>query len=174
MMKLKSKRFCRGSFKFGNGGNSVKGGEKRCGNNDNTIISEIKWELRPGGMLVQKRETSGSSVGEGMITVRVSTVSECHDVSIESTSTFVLKKFWANFSGELKMILSLITSLEPREQRLLFKGKEREDYEYLHMIGVKDKDKVLLLEDPAIKEMKKLHRLAGTQQIGTPYCTISV
>ncbi|KAG4128629.1 hypothetical protein ERO13_D09G031700v2 [Gossypium hirsutum] len=164
MMKLKSKRFCRGSFKFGNGGNSVKGGEKRCGNNDNTIISEIKWELRPGGMLVQKRETSGSSVGEGMITVRVSTVSECHDVSIESTSTF----------GELKMILSLITSLEPREQRLLFKGKEREDDEYLHMVGVKDKDKVLLLEDPAIKEMKKLHRLAGTQQIGTPYCTISV
>ncbi|TYG52605.1 hypothetical protein ES288_D09G041500v1 [Gossypium darwinii] len=164
MMKLKSKRFCRGSFKFGNGGNSVKGGEKRCGNNDNTIISEIKWELRPGGMLVQKRETSGSSIGEGMITVRVSTVSECHDVSIESTSTF----------GELKMILSLITSLEPREQRLLFKGKEREDDEYLHMVGVKDKDKVLLLEDPAIKEMKKLHRLAGTQQIGTPYCTISV
>ncbi|KAK8335258.1 hypothetical protein V6Z12_A09G042200 [Gossypium hirsutum] len=164
MMKLKSKRFCRGSFKFGNGGNSVKGGEKRCGNNDNTIISEIKWELRPGGMLVQKRETSFSSVGEGMITVRVSTVSECHDVSIESTSTF----------GELKMILSLITSLEPREQRLLFKGKEREDDEYLHMVGVKDKDKVLLLEDPAIKEMKKLHRLAGTQQIGTPYCTISV
>ncbi|MBA0766879.1 hypothetical protein Gotri_015874 [Gossypium trilobum] len=164
MMKLKSKRFCRGSFKFGNGGNSVKGGEKRCGNNGNTIISEIKWELRPGGMLVQKRETSGSSVGEGMITVRVSTVSECHDVSIESTSTF----------GELKMILSLITSLEPREQRLLFKGKEREDDEYLHMVGVKDKDKVLLLEDPAIKEMKKLHRLAGTQQIGTPYCTISV
>ncbi|MBA0587127.1 BAG family molecular chaperone regulator 2 [Gossypium raimondii] len=164
MMKLKSKRFGRGTFKFGNGGNSVKGGEKRCGNNDNTIISEIKWELRPGGMLVQKRETSGSSVGEGMITVRVSTVSECHDVSIESTSTF----------GELKMILSLITSLEPREQRLLFKGKEREDDEYLHMVGVKDKDKVLLLEDPAIKEMKKLHRLAGTQQIGTPYCTISV
>ncbi|KAG8482929.1 hypothetical protein CXB51_024272 [Gossypium anomalum] len=164
MMKLKSKRFCRGSFKFGNGGNSVKGGEKRCGNNDNTIISEIKWELRPGGMLVQKRETSGSSGGGGMITVRVSTVSECHYVSIESTSTF----------GELKMILSLLTSLEPREQRLLFKGKEREDDEYLHMVGVKDKDKVLLLEDPAIKEMKKLHRLTGTQQIGTPYCTISV
>ncbi|KAL4333184.1 hypothetical protein GQ457_07G000870 [Hibiscus cannabinus] len=167
MMKLKSKRFCRGSFRFGNGGNGVKGGEKGCGNinnNNNNNISEIKWELRPGGMLVQRRETSGSSVGEGMITIRVSLVSQCHDVSIESTSTF----------GELKMILSLITSLEPREQRLLFKGKERGDDEYLHMVGVKDKDKVLLLEDPAIKEMKKLHRLAGTQQIGTPYCTISV
>lgn len=72
-----------------------------------------------------------------------------------------------NFSGELKMILSLVTGLEPREQRLLFKGKEREDSEYLHMVGVRDKDKVLLLEDPAIKEMK-LHALA------TPCRTISV
>ncbi|XWS32696.1 hypothetical protein CRYUN_Cryun22dG0012100 [Craigia yunnanensis] len=166
MIKLKSKRFCRGNFKFGSGGNggnrngssSAKGGEKGCGN----TISEIKWELRPGGMLVQKRETGGS-VGEGMITVRVSTVSQWHDICIEATSTF----------GELKMILSLVTSLEPREQRVLFKGKEREDGEYLHMVGVRDKDKVLLLEDPAIKEMK-LHRLAGSQQIGTAYRTISV
>ncbi|XVE67791.1 hypothetical protein DITRI_Ditri09bG0016600 [Diplodiscus trichospermus] len=168
MIKLKSKRFYRGSFKFGNGGNrgsNVKGGEKGCGNNNN--ISEIKWELRPGGMLVQKRE-SGASVGEGMINIRVSTVSQWHDISIEATSTF----------GELKMILSLVTSLEPKEQRLLFKGKEREDDEYLHMVGVRDKDKVLLLQDPAIKEMK-LHRLAaaaggGSQQLGTAYRTISV
>ncbi|KAE8734595.1 hypothetical protein F3Y22_tig00000738pilonHSYRG00029 [Hibiscus syriacus] len=162
MMKLKSKRFCRGSFRFGNGG---KGGQKGCGNNNNnnSIINEIKWELRPGGMLVQRRDTSGSSVGDGMITIRVSTVSQSHDVSIEATSTF----------GELKMVLSLTTSLEPREQRLLFKGKERGDDEYLHMVGVKDKDKVLLLEDPAIKEIKKLHRMTGTQQIGSPYCTIS-
>ncbi|OMO69119.1 Ubiquitin [Corchorus olitorius] len=167
MIKLKSKRFCRGSFKFGSSNNnSVKGSDqKSCGNNSsNNIISEIKWELRPGGMLVQKRETAGSSVGEGLITIRVSTVSQWHDISIESTSTF----------GELKMILSLVTNLEPREQRLLFKGKEREDDEYLHMVGVRDKDKVLVLEDPAIKEMKKLHGMAGSQQIGTAYRTISV
>lgn len=65
------------------------------------------------------------------------------------------------------MILSLVTGLEPREQRILFKGKEREDGEYLHMVGVRDKDKVLLLEDPAIKE-RKLHA------VGTPCHTISV
>ncbi|GMI68362.1 hypothetical protein like AT5G14360 [Hibiscus trionum] len=164
MMKLKSKKFCRGSFKFGNGGGNVKGGEKGAGNCNNNNNSEIKWELRPGGMLVQRRET-GSSVGEGMIVIRVSTVSQWHDVSIEATSTF----------GELKMILSLVTSLEPREQRLVFKGKEREDDEYLHMVGVRDKDKVILLQDPAIKEMKKLHRLRSTnQQIPTAYHTISV
>ncbi|GAY60351.1 hypothetical protein CUMW_201340 [Citrus unshiu] len=52
------------------------------------------------------------------------------------------------------MILSMVSGLEPREQRLLFKGKEREDNEFLHMVGVRDKDKVLLLEDPAIKVIK--------------------
>ncbi|KAK4603445.1 hypothetical protein RGQ29_012107 [Quercus rubra] len=160
MIKLRSKRFSRSSSKLNNGGNSIKGGaEKVCGG----ISTEIKWELRPGGMLVQKRDNGGSSEGEGMITIRVSTVSKWHDISVEATSTF----------GELKMILSLVTSLEPREQRVLFKGKEREDDEYLHMVGVRDKDKVLLLEDPATKE-RKLYGLAGTKPIGTPCRTISV
>ncbi|KAJ6751532.1 hypothetical protein OIU85_002009 [Salix viminalis] len=109
----------------------------------------------------RKRE-SGESVGE-LITLRVSTVSQWHDISIEATSTF----------GELKMVLSLVTSLEPEEQRLLFKGKERDSGEYLHMVGVRDKDKVLLLEDPAIKE-RKLHGLAGGQPIGAPCRPISV
>lgn len=71
------------------------------------------------------------------------------------------------------MILSLVTGLEPREQRLLFKGKERDDGEYLHMVGVRDKDKVLLLQDPAIKEMKLLN-LAGGQPISNPCPTIRV
>ena len=59
------------------------------------------------------------------------------------------------------MILSLVTNLEPREPRVLFKGKERVDDEYLPVIGARDKDEVLLLEDPATKE-KKLYGLVGT------------
>ncbi|XP_062105569.1 BAG family molecular chaperone regulator 3 [Humulus lupulus] len=145
MIKLRStkKYFGRSSSKLSS--KALKGAEnqKELGANNN--IAEIKWELRPGGMLVQRRE-SGQSDGEGLITIRVSTVSQWHDISIESTSTF----------GELKMILSLVTGMEPREQRLLFKGKERDDGDYLHMVGVRDKDKVLLLQDPAIKEMKLL------------------
>ena len=74
---------------------------------------------------------------------------------------------------ELKMILSIVTTLEPRAQRLLFRGKEREDDDCLHMIGVKDMDKVLLLEDPAIKE-RKSHALARNQAIGNPSHTITV
>ncbi|XP_010248761.1 PREDICTED: BAG family molecular chaperone regulator 2 [Nelumbo nucifera] len=142
MIKFRARKFCRSNSKI-SGGGSTGGSGRGCGGS-----GEIKWELRPGGMLVQKRE-NGESEGEEMITVRVSTGSKWHDISIEATSTF----------GELKTILSLVTNLEPREQRLLFRGKEREDGDFLHMVGVKDRDKVLLLEDPAIKE-RKLHALS--------------
>ena len=64
------------------------------------------------------------------------------------------KKVVCQFPGELKVMLSMATGLQPREQRLLFRGKEREDTDHLHMVGVGDKDKVLLLEDPALKDMK--------------------
>ncbi|XP_047166579.1 BAG family molecular chaperone regulator 2 [Vigna umbellata] len=158
MMKLRSKRFSRSSSKLGNKG-TASSPEKDAKNN-----GEIKWELRPGGMLVQKRESNNNqSSGEGVIAVRVSTVSQWHDISIDATSTF----------GELKLILSLVTNLDPREQRLLFKGKEREDSEFLHMVGVRDKDKVLMLEDPATKEMKLLGMARG-QPINNTCCTIAV
>ena len=71
-------------------------------------------------------------------------------------------------AGELKVVLSMVTGLEPREQRLLFRGKEREDSDHLHMIGVRDMDKVLLLEDPALKDMKLRATLAA-QTAQSPY-----
>ncbi|GFP94092.1 bag family molecular chaperone regulator 3 [Phtheirospermum japonicum] len=153
MIKLRSKRFSRSSSKLGGGGATTAAANSG---------GEIKWELRPGGMLVQKRETKENS-DDIMITIRVSTVSQWHDISVQSTSTF----------GELKILLSLMTNLEAKEQRLLFKGKEREDDEHLHMVGVRDKDKVLMLEDPAIKE-RKLLGLAQTRVVGSAYRTISV
>ncbi|XP_059294988.1 BAG family molecular chaperone regulator 3-like [Lycium ferocissimum] len=150
MIKLRSKRFFRSNSKV-----AVSVGKSIAGIDGNA--SEIKWELRPGGMLVQKRECE--NVGDqAIITIRVSTVSKSHDISIQPTSTF----------GELKMMLSMVTGLEAKEQRLLYRGKEREDYEHLHMVGVKDKDKVLLFQDPSIKE-RRLQVIAGS-----PYRTISV
>ncbi|KAK1438796.1 hypothetical protein QVD17_04607 [Tagetes erecta] len=109
-----------------------------------SVEAEVKWELRPGGMLVQKRDSGEKSIEEEVMMVRVVTGSRWHDISIHPTSTF----------GELKMILSVVTGLEPKEQRLLFKGKEREDEDYLHMVGVRDNDKVLMFQDPTIKERK--------------------
>ncbi|XP_043724233.1 BAG family molecular chaperone regulator 1-like [Telopea speciosissima] len=138
---IKLKRFCRSNSKL----NSNGGGGRGCGGGDGGGDGggEIKWEVRPGGLLVQKRD-NGKNLGEEMITIKVSTVTKFHDISIEPTSTF----------GELKMILKVVTGLEAREQRVLYRGKEREDEEFLHMVGVRDMDKVLLLEDPAIKERK--------------------
>lgn len=46
---------------------------------------EIEWEVRPGGMLVQKRDGRG---GRETVDVRVSTGFSWHDVSIGATSTF--------------------------------------------------------------------------------------
>lgn len=99
LIKLKSKRFSRNSSsKVGNNkASSPPQIEKDCG--------EIKWEVRPGGMLVQKRE-SNKSVGE-LITIRVSTVSKWHDISIEATSTFGMSHllFYHIFSLPMTLVL---------------------------------------------------------------------
>ncbi|KAL6616568.1 hypothetical protein ACP70R_038838 [Stipagrostis hirtigluma subsp. patula] len=118
----------------------------------------IEWEVRPGGMLVQKRRSpEEDAAAADAILVRVSTGCQWHDVSIDATATF----------GDLKVMLSLVTGLWPREQRLLYRGKERDDCEHLHMVGVQDKDKVLLLEDPAVKE-RKLRSTTLAQLMGVP------
>lgn len=89
MMKLRSKRFQTSLSKLrggcGGGGGGGSGDNKKCGA---TIAREIKWELRPGGMLVQKREIAGQNVEKGVIMVRVATCSQWHDISIQATSTF--------------------------------------------------------------------------------------
>ncbi|KAJ4814420.1 BAG family molecular chaperone regulator 2 [Rhynchospora pubera] len=164
MIKLRSKNLFKRSSnsKQNAASNGACGGYGNNGaaNGTGTRTGEIEWEVRPGGMLVQKRE-SGKGVGE-VITVRVSTGSAWHDISIGATSTF----------GELKAVLSMVTGLEPKEQRLLFKGKERENEGYLHMVGVRDRDKVLLLEDPALKERKLRAMAGGPKPIGPgPYNT---
>lgn len=100
----------------------------------------------------------------------------CQIIEILPAEWFLQMDFVANVHvciGELKMNLSMVTSLEPKAQRLLFRGKEREDADFLHMVGVKHMDKVLLLEDPANKE-RKLNALARNQAIGNPCYTIRV
>ncbi|OAY24183.1 BAG family molecular chaperone regulator 4 [Manihot esculenta] len=104
---------------------------------------QIDWELRPGGMLVQKRDTEGDPSGP-MIKIKISHGSYHYEITVPAQSTF----------GDLKNVLVHETGLEPKEQRLLFRGKEKEDNECLHMVGVKDMSKVILLEDPACKERK--------------------
>lgn len=54
---------------------------------DNKFNRDIDWELRPGGMLVQKRETGDASSGH-MIKIKVSHGSSHHDFTISAHSTF--------------------------------------------------------------------------------------
>ncbi|KAL2317461.1 hypothetical protein Fmac_031337 [Flemingia macrophylla] len=117
------------------------------------VKGSIDWELRPGGMLVQKRQPLESSTN-AMIKIKVSHGSYHHEVTVPAQSTF----------GHLKRVLTSETGLEPKEQRLLFRGKEKEDEECLHMVGVKDMSKVILLEDPASKE-RKLEEMQKSEDI---------
>ncbi|KAL4299819.1 hypothetical protein HN51_050480 [Arachis hypogaea] len=135
-------------------------------NNNNNYYMMVKessisidWEVRPGGMLVQKRQekivdsSSSSSCSSPMIKVKVSHGCNHHEVNVPSQSTF----------GHLKGVLASETGLEPKEQRLIFRGKEKEDEECLHMEGVKDMSKVILLEDPASTE-RKLQEMQRRQE----------
>nr|CAD1844210.1 unnamed protein product [Ananas comosus var. bracteatus] len=63
-----------------------------------------------------------------------------------------------------RRVLSQETRLEPQEQRILFRGKEKDNDECLHIAGVKDMEKVVLLEDLASKE-RKLEQIKSEQGI---------
>ncbi|XP_057741256.1 BAG family molecular chaperone regulator 4-like [Arachis stenosperma] len=78
------------------------------------------------------------------IKVNVSHGPSHHEVHLPAQSTF----------GDLKKLLVHKTGLEPEQQRLFFRGIEKDDKQHLHQEGVKDKSKLLLLEDTASKEKK--------------------
>ncbi|KAF6164916.1 hypothetical protein GIB67_017119 [Kingdonia uniflora] len=107
-----------------------------------------------------------------MITVKVSHGSSQHEISVPAQSTFGNSRIPSTmFSavvffdlngvylmgfevGELKRLLSGVTGLDPKGLRLLFRGKEKEDEECLHRAGVKDMSKLILLENPASKDIE--------------------
>ncbi|XP_044506656.1 BAG family molecular chaperone regulator 1 [Mangifera indica] len=106
------------------------------------------WELRPGGMLVQKRnpDTDRTSAPPPTIRVRVKYGSVYHEMHISSQATF----------GELKKMLSGPTGLHHEDQKLIYKDKERDSKTFLDMAGVKDRSKIVLVEDPISQEKRLL------------------
>jgi len=92
---------------------------------------------------MQKREDEASPPGP-LIKIRVSHGSLRYEVDVPELSTF----------GELKRALVRDTGVEQQEQRLIFRGRERKDEEYLHLVGVKDKSKMILLKNSASVERK--------------------
>ncbi|CAL1371433.1 unnamed protein product [Linum trigynum] len=107
-----------------------------------------EWEMRPGGMLVQKRnpDSDHRSIPPPTIRVRVKYGSTYHEINISSQASF----------GELKKMLTGPTGLHHQDQKLIYKDKERDSKAFLDMTGVKDKSKMVLLEDPISQEKRYL------------------
>ncbi|CAK7337167.1 unnamed protein product [Dovyalis caffra] len=122
-----------------NGGSAGGGGGPGAGG---------EWEVRPGGMLVQKRnpDSDRNSIPPPTIRVKVKYGSTSHEISISSQATF----------GELKKMLSGPTGLHHQDQKLIYKDKERDSKAFLDNSGVKDKSKMVLVEDPISQEKRFL------------------
>ncbi|GMH19737.1 hypothetical protein Nepgr_021578 [Nepenthes gracilis] len=105
---------------------------------------EIKWEMSENDDDHLHHHLDGSSSDGPMIRVKVSSVSSHFDIKVPSQSTF----------GYLKKVLALQSGLEPQEQRLFFRGREKGDADVLHTAGVKDLSKLLLMEHSVSKERK--------------------
>ncbi|XP_004294033.1 PREDICTED: BAG family molecular chaperone regulator 3-like [Fragaria vesca subsp. vesca] len=128
-----------------------------------TKDEEVEWEMRPGGMLVQKRvDKSSDVVPAPNLRLRIAFGALRYEISASSQSTF----------GELKKVLTAETGLQPGDQRLIFRGKERENGEYLDMCGVKDRSKVMLIEDPGSIE-RRANQMRRNAKIQTAHRAIS-
>ncbi|KAJ7970008.1 BAG family molecular chaperone regulator-like protein [Quillaja saponaria] len=139
-------------------GSSTGGGEPGTGD----------WEVRPGGMLVQTRNSDSdrNSVPPPTIRVRVKYGSTYHEVNISSQATF----------GELKKMLSGPTGLHHQDQKLIYKDKERDSKAFLDITGVKDKSKIVLVEDPISQEKRylEMRKNAKMEKAATSISEISL
>ncbi|XP_076908570.1 BAG family molecular chaperone regulator 1-like [Bidens hawaiensis] len=109
------------------------------------------WELRPCGMLVQKRNSDVNQIQNVVPTIKVKVKygSSYHEVAIKSQATF----------GELKKMLAGRTGLNPLDQKLVYKDKERDSKSYLDVAGVKDGSRMVLFIDILSQEKRLLEDL---------------
>ncbi|CAA6666864.1 unnamed protein product [Spirodela intermedia] len=108
-----------------------------------------EWEVRPCGMLVQKRTPTPTPLQRRQRWRRLSP-----SASASSTAPPAMRSTLA--ARELKKLLSERTGLHPQDQKLVFKGKERDSAAFLDIAGVKDRSKVVLTEDPAAQARRVL------------------
>ncbi|QHO19992.1 BAG family molecular chaperone regulator 2-like isoform X2 [Arachis ipaensis] len=110
-------------------------------------------ELRPGGMLVQKRDSNSDrnsdSAALSTIMVKVKYGSAYHELPISSHASF----------GELKKMLRERTGLHAQDQKLMFKKKERDSKSYLDVERVRDGSKLVLFEKIESRERRMLETL---------------
>lgn len=138
MMKMRTKT---------TGISQMNGGSAGGGGGAGAESTPSEWEMRPGGMLVQKRSDSDqNSAPPPTIRVRVKYGSIYHEIHISSQATF----------GELKKMLVGPTGLHHQDQKLIYKDKERDSKAFLDISGVKDRSKIVLVEDALSQEKRYL------------------
>ncbi|CAL1401161.1 unnamed protein product [Linum trigynum] len=124
---------------------------------NSSVKEEIRmeeWEMRPGGMLVQKSNNNSHTLPiVPMITVIVKFGSSYHNVSISSQASF----------GELKKMLAGETGVHPEDQKLMYKKKEMDSKAYLDVAKVKNGSKIVLIEDIISRERRSLEMLKSSR-----------
>ncbi|XP_011014081.1 PREDICTED: BAG family molecular chaperone regulator 1-like [Populus euphratica] len=124
---------------------------------------EIEWEMRPGGMLVQKRNEKDDGVPPPLnVRLRVLYGVLRYEISVNSQATF----------GEVKKVLTGKIGLQIGDQKIIYKEKEKGNGEYLDKCGVKDRSKLILMEDPSSIERRYIE-MRKNARIQTAYQVIS-
>ncbi|KAJ6965918.1 hypothetical protein NC652_003714 [Populus alba x Populus x berolinensis] len=114
---------------------------------------EIEWEMRPGGMLVQKRNEKDGVLPLLNVRLRILYGVLRYEISVNSQATF----------GEVKKVLTGKTGLQIGDQKIIYKEKERGNREYLDRCGVKDRSKLILMEDPSSIERRYIEVRKNTR-----------
>ncbi|KMZ62832.1 BAG family molecular chaperone regulator 1 [Zostera marina] len=128
-----------------------------------------EWEVRPGGMLVQKRDPDADTNARPPplpIRVRVKYGLVYHEIHISPQASI----------GELKKLLSTRIGLHHEDMKMMFKKKEKSSSAFLDISGVKDRSKLVVVENPAgqAKRVLEMRRTAKIEKASKSVSQISL
>uniref|UniRef100_A0ACD6A8Y7 Uncharacterized protein n=1 Tax=Avena sativa TaxID=4498 RepID=A0ACD6A8Y7_AVESA len=116
------------------------------------VSAEEVWEVRPGGMLVQKRVSGEEEPAledvKPVPTIRVK-AKHCgmtHEIYISAEATF----------GDVRKMVAERAGAHPDDLKVRYKDKERDPKAFLDMAGVKDRSRITVVDDPEARARRLL------------------
>jgi len=116
------------------------------------VTAEEVWEVRPGGMLVQKRVAGDDEPAledvKPVPTIRVK-AKHCgmtHEIYISAEATF----------GDVRKMVAERAGAHPDDLKVRYKDKERDAKAFLDMAGVKDRSRITVVDDPEARARRLL------------------
>ncbi|XP_020572177.1 BAG family molecular chaperone regulator 3-like [Phalaenopsis equestris] len=127
--------------------------KRRRGANGGDGVGDEAW--RDAGSEAARQARRGISYGESKL-----------EVTVSSRATF----------RELKKQLEAEIGLRQAEQKIRYRGKERENGEFLDICGVKDRSKLVVMEDPFSRERRyiEMRRNAKIQSASLAIANLSL